>query len=235
MKKHYKLLGVPLILTSALLAGCPSDDNDSTTVSNTRQFEITVTSLTNHQPLSPFAIVLHKSGYHAFTDGQAASVALENLAEGGSNAQLLTEANANSAHIANASGSGALAAGSNESTQISTPNQSDIQLTFVSMLVNTNDGFTAVNAQGIGQLSLNESLTFNAPVWDAGTEANTETQATVPGLGGEGFNTARDDIMDKVAFHRGVVTKDDGLSTSDLDQSHRFDNPAARVVVKRIK
>lgn len=98
MKKHYKLLGVPLILTSALLAGCPSDDNDSTTVSNTRQFEITVTNLTNHQPLSPFAVVLHKSGYHAFTDGQAASVALEKLAEGGSNAQLLTEANANSTH-----------------------------------------------------------------------------------------------------------------------------------------
>ena len=39
-----------------------------------------------------------------------------------------------------------------------------------------------------------------------GTEANTETAATIPGLGGEGTNLTRDDIIDRVRFHQGVVT-----------------------------
>jgi len=55
-----------------------------------------------------------------------------------------------------------------------------------------------------------------------------------PAAGGEGFNVTRDDLVDRVTVHAGVVTRDDGLSTSALDVSHRFDNPVARIVVTRI-
>ncbi|HFQ61119.1 MAG TPA: hypothetical protein ENK39_02315, partial [Epsilonproteobacteria bacterium] len=72
--------------------------------------------------------------------------------------------------------------------------------------------------------------------YDAGTEANSELASTIPGPagGGEGFNAARDD-KDFVSVHEGVVTKDDGLSTSALTQMHKWDNPAASVSIERVK
>ncbi len=56
-------------------------------------------------------------------------------------------------------------------------------------LVNTNDAFTGVNAGRIGDLEVGESKYSSQP-WDAGTEGNIETAATIPGPagGGEGFN-----------------------------------------------
>ena len=102
------------------------------------------------------------------------------------------------------------------------------------MLVNTNDAFTGVNAGPIGDLEVGESKTFLSQPWDAGTEGNIETAATIPGPagGGEGYNMARDD-QDFIAVHLWVVTEDDGLVTSVLDESHRFLGPVARFVLTR--
>jgi hypothetical protein len=74
------------------------------------------------------------------------------------------------------------------------------------------------------------------PAWDAGTEANSEASGTIPGPadGGEGYNATRDDLVNFVAIHRGVISADDGLNSSILDESHRFDNPVARVMIERI-
>lgn len=57
-----------------------------------------------------------------------------------------------------------------------------------------------------------------------------------PDFGGEGFNAARDDIIDRVRFHQSVVTSvstESGLATSDLLERHRFLNPSSRIVVTR--
>ena len=71
-------------------------------------------------------------------------------------------------------------------------------------------------------------------VWDSGTELNDELAATIPGPagGGEGFNTTRDD-NDVVSFHSGVISQDDGLTTSALSANHRFLNPGARITITR--
>jgi hypothetical protein len=102
------------------------------------------------------------------------------------------------------------------------------------MLVNTNDAFTGVNGLPIGDLSVGESKIYLSQPWDAGTESNTETAATIPGPagGGEGFNPVRDD-RDYIATHPGVVTGDDGLASSILDESHRFIGPVVKFVVTR--
>ena len=71
--------------------------------------------------------------------------------------------------------------------------------------------------------------------YDAGTEANSESAGTVPAQGGEGFNAVRDDSKGAVRLHSGVVSADDGLSTSSLKSINRFDNPTAKVVIKRIQ
>jgi len=102
--------------------------------------------------------------------------------------------------------------------------------------VNTNDAITGINGASIADLQPGESMTWRAIAYDAGTEANTELAAHIPGPagGGEGFNAARDDVADRVAMHSGVVGQDDGNAASDLTGQHRFDNPVAEVRIERI-
>ena len=100
------------------------------------------------------------------------------------------------------------------------------------MMVNTNDGFTGLSALDVSSLAVGDSLIRTTVAYDAGTEANTEAAGTIPGPadGGEGFNEARDDV-NFVARHPGVVTNEDGLSSSVLSPEHKFDNPLAKVVI----
>ena len=117
--------------------------------------------------------------------------------------------------------------------------EADLADSFISvatMLVNTNDGFTGVNAMAIGEMAVGDTQTVRSIVYDAGTEANTETAGTIPGPadGGEGFNQVRDDRADQVTMHSGVVSNDDGLAGSVLDEQHRFDNPAAMIMITRL-
>ena len=81
---------------------------------------------------------------------------------------------------------------------------------------------------------MGESLRITAPAYDAGTEANSERAAGIPGpaAGGEGFNAVRDD-EDFVRGHSGVVSSQDGLDDSVLTGAHRWDNPVFSLVVTR--
>ena len=54
----------------------------------------------------------------------------------------------------------------------------------------------------------------------------------------KGLTRARDDRIDRVRFHNGVVTSaspEFGLPTSSLGEQHRFLNPSARIVVTRTR
>jgi hypothetical protein len=67
-------------------------------------FDVTVTNLTNAQPLSPVAVVAHQSGYSMFVVGSPSTPGFEEMAEGGDNTSLLAEADADTAVTASASG-----------------------------------------------------------------------------------------------------------------------------------
>ena len=200
-------------------------------------FEATVTNLTNDQPLSPVAIVAHADGYNPFEVGTTATVGLEMLAEAGDNAEFLNEAAADAATVATASGAGVIPPGASEtiSFQVLEGDSIDLQVSAMTMLVNTNDAITGVNAQDVSLFGVGQSVSTRTIAYDAGTEANTETAATIPGPagGGEGFNAARDDRNDFVTMHSGVVSADDGLPTSDLTEAHRFDHPVMQVTLTR--
>ena len=228
-----KTIGLTVV-ASALLAGCGSSSSHDQV--DMRTFQIQVSNLTANQPLSPIAVVIHQSGYQAWVDGQAASTALEMLAEGGDNTSLLANAANHSAFLGSESGAGAIGPGSSESVQFTVDANGDVNLSVVTMLVNTNDAYTGVNATSISGLATGEHLQIKAPVWDAGTESNTETAGSIPGPadGGEGFNAARSDSNDRVRFHSGVISNQDGLSGSVLSADHRFDNPAARITITRL-
>ncbi|WP_087018556.1 spondin domain-containing protein [Thaumasiovibrio subtropicus] len=229
-----KLKALSILAATALLAGCP--DDDETVAKPIYTFDVKVENLTANQPLSPLAVLVHDADFTMFTAGNAASQAIEHMAEAGDNSQLLALSGSNAHVSASYGGTGIIAPGNSETVSFTLKVKGDTRVSLSSMLVNTNDAFIGYNHAKLNTLGANESLTLMLPVWDAGTEANSETAATVPGPagGGEGFNAARNDD-DMIALHSGVITADDGLATSALNASHRFLNPAAKVIITRTK
>lgn len=244
IRNLYRLLAIGL---AALLGVACSSDNNGITVPPPpppppppamASFDVTVTNLSNGQPLSPVAVIAHEDGYSVFTIGTAATAGLETLAEGGDNTALIAEADADPAVATTASGAAPIGPAGSETITIEMP-ASDLPglgISISTMLVNTNDAITGANGTPVGDMQPGDSMTWRTIAYDAGTEANTEAAAHIPGPagGGEGFNAARDDIADRVAMHSGVVSQDDGFAASDLTGQHRFDNPVAQVRVERI-
>ena len=230
-------------LAAVLAAGCDSGNGNAggqmaPPVVVTATFEVTVTNLTNAQPLSPIAVIAHQNTFPIFAIGSPASAGLETLAEGGDNSALLAEAMAVAGIGDMASGAAPIGPAGSETVSL-TMDADAVSLMTISvstMLVNTNDAITGVNAVPLGDLQVGDSMSLRSVAYDAGTEANTESAAHIPGPagGGEGFNAARDDIADSVAMHTGVVGQDDGFATSDLNGQHRFDNPVAQITIERI-
>lgn len=224
-----------------LLTGCPfDDDDDSPDVVVTPappapvteySYDVQITNLTNAQPLSPVAIALHGDEM-LWTIGMPASNALEVLAEGGDNSSFITQESI----IASASSEGAVMPGANSTVSVTTTESTATHITIATMLVNTNDAFSGLTGLDLSSFDVNDSKTWTLGVYDAGTEANSESMGTIPGPadGGTGYDARRDDL-DLVTMHSGTVTMDDGLTNSVLTQAHRFDNPAMKITITRTK
>jgi hypothetical protein len=230
-------------LACLLLAACGSDNDNTMTETPVTppspptpaptqyEFKITALNLTNAQPLSPLGAALHTSGQF-WEIGEMASEALEKLAEGGDNSGLLGLSVVN----ASVSGDAPLGPGAMTELMLTTTSLTDQKISLISMMVNTNDGFTGLNSIDVSQMAVGDYTKMNTHGYDSGTEANSESSGSMPGPadGGEGFNALRDDI-DKVAMHPGVVSNDDGLSSSVLTSEHKFDNPIMAVTITRVK
>ena len=201
-------------------------------------FSVTVLNLTNAQPLSPVAVIAHRDDYQFFSVGAPAGAGLQEMAEGGDNTTLLAEAGANAMVIAGSSGAAPIGPGGSETVTMTVLNSQrpGLQFSVATMLVNTNDAFTGLNSLAVETMAAGDSVTINGIAYDAGTEADSEQAIHIPGPagGGEGFNAARDDEGDRVSMHPGVVSRDDGLASSDLSEQHRFDNPVIRIRIERI-
>ncbi|NQY86969.1 MAG: hypothetical protein HRT51_04330 [Colwellia sp.] len=225
-----------LITTLALLlSACNHNDSDEPVVVTPTPAEysyaVTITNLTYAQPLSPLGVILH-SDNKMWMVGDASSVALEKLAEGGDNTDFLSNSNT----LAASSSDGVILPGTMSTVNISTTNRMATYFTAATMLVNTNDAFSGLTGIDISTMTVDETKSWNLNVYDSGTEANSEAMGTIPGPadGGTGFDAARDDV-DFVGYHSGVVSQDDGLSSSVLTQAHRFDNPAIKLTITRTK
>ena len=227
------------------LSACSDDDdnnnNDNVVLPIEATYMVTVSNVTSAQFLTPLGVVIHKHGYAAWETGSTASIGLEELAESGSPATFLAEADANANVIAytNSEG-GAFPAGSSKSVSITVEESAGLHVTVASMLANTNDAFTGLTSWHISDLAVGESMATLSHVYDAGTESNTEAATDIPGPAGnmagtEGFSTDRGDLVNVVTIHGGVVTQSDGLMTSALTEKDRWLGPAAKVLVTRTK
>lgn len=203
-------------------------------------FSVTLTNLTAGQPLSPPALVFHKPDYKAFDIGMPASVGIEKLAEGGDSTAFLAEAAANKANYLTSKGSGMVLPGATMTMMadlsLFDADIATLKFTLISMPANTNDAFTGINSIDLSQMAVGDVITMDTLAYDAGTEKNTESASTIPGpaVGGQGFNPMRDDSPSTVSMHSGVITKDDGLTSSALNNAHRWDNPVARISITRL-
>lgn len=207
-------------------------------------FNVTVTNLTHGQPMAPAAIIVHEPGYYAFASGLPSSLGLENLAESGSPAMLISEAQ-DAVQFLDAVASFGIN-GPRMTTEFNTVlvpefDLDNVRLSVATMLVDTNDDFAGISAKDISNMAVGESMMFTAPAWDAGTDANTETADSMPGPAA-GFDAVRNDLMDAVRNHAGVVTNMnasdpsmEGLASFILNQTDRFDNPPARIVITRTR
>ncbi|PHI34977.1 hypothetical protein CBQ28_21760 [Pseudoalteromonas sp. GCY] len=228
-----------IAMSTLLLSACGDNDNNMVMPEPPvepepveYEFAVTITNLTHAQPMSPIAVLLHQSG-HYFTVGMPASEALEQLAEGGSNSDIL----ADEMTQASISTDGPLGPGATTNLSIKTTDLAELKLSLLTMMVNTNDGFSGLNAIDVSALPVGGMQMYRTLAYDAGTELNSEAVGTIPGPAdsGEGFNAERNDNHNMVTMHSGVVGSDDGLQSSTLTSIHKFDNPLLAVTIERVK
>jgi len=231
---NFKPLFTPALI-AITLTGCndsdydDSDMMDDTPMATEYQYQVTVKNLTNAQPLSPIAAILHSTG-EIWQLGEMASAELESLAESGDHSGVMGA----DFVIESASNDNILMPGAQVEIMLTTSDETASLLSLATMLVNTNDAFSGLNQIDLSLLEVDAMLSFNTAVYDSGTEANSESAGTIPGPAdvGEGFNAMRDDV-DFVSRHSGVVSADDGLTSSVLNNQHKFDNPAMSVKIVR--
>ena len=150
-----------------------------------RAYEITITNLTSGQPLTPPVVATHRGAYDAFDVGGAASVGVQQIAENGNGGPLLAELGA-SKHVSDSletttgplvpAGTPGAATFDDSVTFAITAAPGSNRLSFLSMLICTNDGFTGADGVKLpNRIGKIVTRAFNA--YDAGTEINTEDLA----------------------------------------------------------
>lgn len=223
-KQIIKLLSV--LALSSLVIAC-SDDEGVAKVG----YDVEIMNLTHNQPFSPLALQAHRENFKAWRIGETASLGIEYIAEAGDNTEFLGRVSSKKS----ASGTGIIGPGETALIDLGSK-ATDQYLTAVTMLVNTNDAFAGVTGFDLRDLSVGDTTEVYLPIYDSGTEANDELAGTIPGPadGGTGFNAERNDV-DYVSRHQGIVGMDDGYTDSVLDGSHKFDGPAAKLIITRTK
>ena len=210
--------------------------------SNAADLTIKVQNLTQGVYFTPVLAVAHNAETSLFKAGEVASVALQEMAEGGSLAGLIAHsesANANYAHT-----EGLTAPGSQgEIVLMSTTDNAFLSL--VGMILPSNDGFIGLDTWAIPEQPGTYTVYLNA--YDAGTEANDEIRGSgalgMPGMpvppplegiignGGSGVTSVENNTT--VHIHRGNIGDEDMESgISDVTSSkHRWLNPIVKVTI----
>tara|TARA_R110001583_G_scaffold8952_3_gene42263 strand:+ start:7627 stop:8346 length:720 start_codon:yes stop_codon:yes gene_type:complete len=235
--KKQKLFG--LFALTTLLTACDYNDNDGVnTVIDSEEdnievvtssiYEVTLSNITQGQIFSPPALTTHQAGMKLWQAGETASIALETLAESGDSSQLITLTGIESSQVSPS----AVMPGDAYNWTLELAQDASKSISVATMLINTNDGFTGITDMDLSSLALGDSYQKMLMVYDAGTEENDEI--AIPGSGGEAFNASRSGDVDRVYAHAGVLTEHE-LSGSLLSAEHKFDNPAGKLIIKRVQ
>lgn len=216
-------LAVPALVTATAAVAIAQDGG---------RFEITVTNLTRGQQFTPILVASHRAGPQLFELGQPASPELAILAEEGNTAPLAAVLAGLPTVRDVATSGGLLGPGQSVTVTVQADGGAD-HVSVASMLIPTNDGFLALN--GVPAPRGDRPVTFYSPAYDAGSERNDETCASIPGpffaeCGGPGTGgQPAGGEEGYVHIHAGIHGIGDFVA-SDRD----WRNPVARITVRRV-
>jgi hypothetical protein len=212
-----KRLPAALLAAGAVvgLAAAPAAEADRADT-----FEVTITNLTSGQPLTPPVVATHRGKNELFRVGGEASFELKEIAENGNNGPLLADLGSDGDVSAalEAPGGPLVPAGKPGSAMFDdtttftiTSDRGARRISFASMLICTNDGFTGVNGLKLPR-RVGDSVTAHTMGYDAGTEANTEDFADmVPPCQG---------LIGVSSGEPGTTTSDPALAQNDVIRHH---------------
>ncbi|MDH3694089.1 MAG: spondin domain-containing protein [Gammaproteobacteria bacterium] len=231
-----KILATTITLL-ALAVTTPSYATNTATVE--------ITNITHGSYFTPLLVVAHHRNIDLFEVGEAASVALEKVAEAGDVVDLqgIAEGLGASVDIANDT---PLGPGETATAEVSITG-GNRRISVVAMVLPTNDAFVGLDSVRVPPRHRNHI--FLARAYDAGTEVNDELLApgepgaTGPGIpgdptgqaGGGGTGATTVELNTHIHVHPGVVGDNDPTGgISDLDSAiHNWQNPVARIVISR--
>lgn len=170
-----------LATSLALLVAMPAVAGES----NGQTYEVTVTNVTKGQTFTPILAAAHRQSIAFFEPGTAALPELATLAEGGDTAPLGALLTSLPSEVGATAGTPGVLLGPGESVSFEIlANGRFDRLSLAAMLIPTNDTFVAVDSVPLPSTS----STVHAYAYDAGSEANDESCAHIPGpvCGGAG-------------------------------------------------
>jgi Spondin_N len=208
-----------LVAAALLIPAAGSSPNQD------RTWDVTITNLTRpgSQPLSPPLFVVHSARADVWGVGEIATHPVAAIAEDANNAP----AEAAFAQLEGVSdvftgAGGPIPPGASRTYTVETSGQSS-RLSVLTMLVNTNDGFTGLDSlrlRGHGE-------TRSTMAYDAGSELNNEEIAFIPGpCCNHPF--VRDPEGALIRMHEGITGRGD-LSPA----TYGWSGPVARIQVSR--
>lgn len=223
-------------------------------------YRITITNLTGGQPMSPPVVATHRSQGALWHLSDPASFGVKEIAENGNNSPLLDDLRlarvrgrifdyvqlASSPMFPGPLVPAGRAASGTFPRSVTGRIRADLRrarrLSFVSMLVCTNDGFTGTDGVLLPSRR-GKSRTVRAVAYETRTERNTEVFANImppcQGLIGERSPSGAPGTAqsDPALAESGVIIPHPGITgNAELSQSvHGWGNPVSKIVVKRVR
>lgn len=189
------------------------------------RYEVTVTNLTRGQVITPPVVFSHNDSFSLFTEGKKARRSLAQLAEMGMTEPLMEVLMTKDRVYDMVVGNEPIPPGHSLTVELMTDNMHG-NISAVGMLAQTNDGFFAIKNI---PAPLGGEMVVYANAYDAGSEANNEMAAYVPGPPFGGTLRATGDAEKFVHIHAGIQGIGDLMSSM-----YDWRNPVAKVVIRMI-
>ncbi len=202
-------------------------------------YEVTIENLTTGQPYTPPIIATHRAATDIFTVGQPASFEIKEIAENGNLGPMMTLLGSDKHVFDTEVALGPLLFGGSVTLTVTGAKGANF-LSFASMLICTNDGFTGVDSLRLPK-DIGEQVAVTTNGYDAGTEANTENYADIvppcqglhgvnvePGTGMSNYPALAEDGV--IHHHAGIQGGVDDLTL----MTHGWSDPVAEVTVERV-
>ena len=207
-------------------------------------YKVTITNLTPGQAFTPPVLLTHSDKTGIFTVGEAASSEIQAIAENGDNTLLLAtlgfdvdvhEVVEGMAPLVPANNPGGTAFESSATFMITTRGKAKF-MSFASMLICTNDGFT-----GLDTLKLpKKKMTVFSVAYDARTETNTEDFADIvppcQGLIGVSSGDGGTGMTNPMLAEDGIIIPHVGIfgGVDLFPEVHGWSAPVAKIVIERM-